>query len=67
LGKALGERQVLPPFFAAWLPNIVLTLIAVHFFRKALKESPFLIQTKLEDWSLFLTRRFAILRQGRTL
>jgi lipopolysaccharide export system permease protein len=67
LGKALGERQILPAALAAWLPNIVLTLIAFHFFRKALKESPFLIQTKLEDWSFSLTRRITILRQGRTV
>jgi hypothetical protein len=67
LGKALGEREVLPAVLAAWLPNIVLTLIALHFFRKALKESPFLIQTKLEDWSLWLKRRMAILRQGKTI
>jgi len=65
LGKALGERQILPAALAAWLPNIVLTFIAFHFFRKALKESPFLIQTKLEDWSFSLTRRIAILRQGK--
>lgn len=67
LGKALGERQILPAALAAWLPNIVLTIIAFHFFRKALKESPFLIQTKLEDWSFSLTRRIAIFRQGRTV
>jgi hypothetical protein len=66
LGKALGERQMLAPVLSAWLPNIVLTLIALHFFRKALKESPFLIQSKLEDWSLFLKGRLAILRRGRT-
>jgi lipopolysaccharide export system permease protein len=65
LGKALGERGMLPAFFATWLPNITLTLIAIHFFRKALKESPFLIQTKLEDLSFSLTRRIAALRQGR--
>jgi len=67
LGKALGERQILPAAIAAWLPNIALTLIAMHFFRKALKESPFLIQTKLEDWSFMVTRRLSTLRQGRTV
>jgi lipopolysaccharide export system permease protein len=67
MSKALGEREIIPAALGAWLPNIVMTLIALHFFRKALKESPFLIQAKLEDLSLFLTRRFGILRQGRTL
>jgi len=66
-GKALGEREMLPPVLAAWLPNIVLSVIAIHFFRKALKESPFLIQTKLENLSFTLTRRLESLRPGRTL
>jgi lipopolysaccharide export system permease protein len=66
LGKALGERQLLPAFVAAWLPNIILTGIALHFFRKALRESPFLMQTKLEDWKFSLTRRIATLKQGRS-
>ncbi len=62
-GKALGSRELLPAALAAWLPNIVLALIAAHFFRKALKESPFLVQTKLEDLSFHLRRRFARLRR----
>jgi lipopolysaccharide export LptBFGC system permease protein LptF len=65
LGKALGEREIIPVFVGAWLPNIVLTLIALHFFRKALRESPFLLQAKLEEFSFFLTRRMALFRQGR--
>ena len=67
VGKALGERDMLPPALAAWLPNIVVSLIAIHFFKKALKESPFLIQAKLEDLSLHVTRRLAALREGRTI
>jgi lipopolysaccharide export system permease protein len=65
LGKALGQRELIPAFVGAWLPNIVLTLIALHFFRKALRESPFFMQAKLEELTFFLTRRFALLRQGR--
>ena len=65
LGKALGQRELIPVFAGAWLPNIVLTAIALHFFRKALKESPFLLQAKLEELTFFLTRRAAIYRQGR--
>lgn len=65
MGKALGEREILPAALAAWLPNIVLTMIATHFFRKALRESPFLIQAKLEDLSFLLTRRIAGMRHGR--
>lgn len=59
MGKALGERDILPPVLALWIPNIVVGLIAIRLFRKALKESPLLIQSKLEDFSLYLNRRIA--------
>lgn len=59
MGKALGERDILPPALALWIPNIVVGLIAIRLFRKALKESPLLIQSKLEDFFLYLNRRIA--------
>ena len=59
MGKALGERELLPPALALWLPNIVVGLIAIRLFFKALKESPLFLQTKLEDLSLYLNRRLA--------
>lgn len=59
MGKALGEKEILPPVLALWLPNIVVGLIAVRLFLKALKESPLFLQTKLEDLSLYLNRRLA--------
>jgi len=31
----LGERQIIPTAFAAWLPNMVMLLLAVWLFRKA--------------------------------
>jgi len=34
-------------------------LIAIHLFRKALKDSPLWIPTKLETLSLFLLRKLA--------
>jgi lipopolysaccharide export system permease protein len=40
LGKALGDKSILPPIAALWLPNVVVGAISVHFFRKALHESP---------------------------
>ena len=57
MGKALGERDILPAAIALWLPNIVVGLIAIRLFGKALKESPLLIQNKLEDLSSYLNRR----------
>ncbi|MBI3059993.1 MAG: LPS export ABC transporter permease LptF [Deltaproteobacteria bacterium] len=59
IGKALGERDILPAAFALWLPNTVVGLIAIRLFGKALKESPLLIQNKLEDLSSYLNRRLA--------
>ncbi len=64
MGKALGEREVLPAVVALWLPNIVVGLVGIRLFRKALKESPFLIQSKLEDFSLYLNRKLAHYMQG---
>ncbi len=63
IGKALGEKELIPAALALWLPNIVVGLFAVHLFRKALKESPLLIQTKVEDLFLYLNRRLANYRQ----
>ena len=58
-GKAMGEREIIPPIIALWLPNLVLGLIATHFFRKALKESPPVIQEKLQKISRSLIRRLS--------
>jgi lipopolysaccharide export system permease protein len=67
MGKTLGEREILRAFLAAWLPNVVLGIMAIHFFRKALKESPLLIQAKLEDLSFHLNRRLTSWRERRTV
>lgn len=67
MGKALGEREILPAALALWLPNMVVGLIAIHLFRKALKEAPLLIQTKLEDLFLYLYQRLANSRQRNLL
>lgn len=39
-GRALAEKEVLTPMIALWLPNIVVGLVAIYIFRKALRESP---------------------------
>ena len=48
LGKALGDKGVLHPIPALWLPNIVLGGVALHFFRKACRESPLRFEAGLE-------------------
>jgi lipopolysaccharide export system permease protein len=48
LGKGLGEKSMLHPIPATWLPNIVVGAIAALFFRKAMRESPLLIASTIE-------------------
>ncbi len=48
LGKALGDKNHLPPLLALWLPNFVIMVMASHFFRKALHESPLVLPIILE-------------------
>jgi hypothetical protein len=49
LGKALGEKGVLHPVLALWLPNLVVGGIAVRLFTKALRESPLVLAARLDD------------------
>ncbi|MBI3001168.1 MAG: LPS export ABC transporter permease LptF [Deltaproteobacteria bacterium] len=63
LGKALAERQILPPAPALWLPTVVLGLMAAHFFRKAVKESPLRFLTQVESLSFAWLRRLAGFKQ----
>lgn len=48
-GKALGDKGVLHPVPALWLPNVLLGGVAVYFYRKALRESPLAFQARLEQ------------------
>jgi lipopolysaccharide export system permease protein len=57
LGKALGERGAFHPFVALWFPNIIVGVISLHLFRKALYESPLLLQTRFDAASLWLGQR----------
>lgn len=57
LGKALGERGAFHPFVALWFPNIIIGIISLHLFRKALYESPLLLQTRFDAASLWLGQR----------
>jgi hypothetical protein len=49
MGKALGEKGLLHPLPALWLPNLVVGGIAVHLFVKALRESPLAIAVKWDN------------------
>jgi len=63
-GKALGEREMLPPLLALWLPNILVGLVAVHFFIKAVRESPPLFEGGLHRISLNLIRSLIPKQRG---
>jgi lipopolysaccharide export system permease protein len=49
LGKALGDKGVLHPIPALWLPNIVVAGVSAHFYRKACRESPLRLQSGIDS------------------
>ncbi|MGH7831534.1 MAG: LptF/LptG family permease, partial [Candidatus Binatia bacterium] len=65
MGKALGEREMMAPALALWSPNLLVGFIAIHFFRKAVTESPSWMQTKLAELFSALHRRSAVVRQRK--
>lgn len=40
LGKALGDKSIVHPIPALWLPNLTIGAMGLVFFRKATRESP---------------------------
>ena len=56
-GKALGDKGIFHPFIALWFPNIVVGLISLHLFRKAVYESPLLLQTRFDAASLWVSQQ----------
>lgn len=66
LGENLGERGVLPPGLAMWLPNILLTLLAVILFMRAARETGVTRPARLKRWLLALRFRFASLAGSRS-
>jgi lipopolysaccharide export LptBFGC system permease protein LptF len=58
LGKALGDKGILSPGLSLWLPNIAITLIALHLFHKAVRESPLLLQVRFEAGVHWLAQHF---------
>jgi lipopolysaccharide export system permease protein len=62
LGKALGDKNILHPIPALWLPNVIVGAIGVHFFRQALRESPLSLPRVFESAAVSLGRMTQILR-----
>lgn len=62
LGKALGDKNILNPIPALWLPNVVVGLIGLHFFRQALRESPLSLPRVVGSAAISVGRFAQILR-----
>ena len=62
LGKGLGEKNLLDPVPALWLPNVVIGVISIHFFRQALRESPLFLQRVIEKTAASAGRMAQMLR-----
>lgn len=65
LGKALGEKNLLHPMAALWLPNLVVGATGAFFFRKAIHESPFTIPALMERTIASITRALVRVKQKR--
>jgi lipopolysaccharide export system permease protein len=63
LGKAVGDKGVLHPVLALWLPNIVVGGASIHFFRKACRESPLRLQSGVETAFASASQYFVRLKQ----
>jgi lipopolysaccharide export system permease protein len=62
LGKALGDKNILHPIPALWLPNVIVGAIGLHFFRQALRESPLSLPRIFESAAVSVGRMTQMLR-----
>ena len=49
-GTGIAEEDRAPPFLATWLPNLVLSTLAVFLYLRLLKESPSKIWIRISDF-----------------
>jgi lipopolysaccharide export system permease protein len=54
LGKALGDKSILHPIPALWLPNLVVGGISAHFFRQAQRETPLFFPQMFERAAIWV-------------
>ena len=66
MGESLGERGVLPAVVALWIPNILLTALALVLFVRAARESEPRQFATLSAWAASLRLRLAALAGSRT-
>jgi lipopolysaccharide export system permease protein len=65
LGKALGDKELLHPIPALWLPNILVGGVSIHFFRKASRESPLMLQSTMDSIFALTGKHVARLRRNK--
>jgi lipopolysaccharide export system permease protein len=58
LGESLGERGILPAGVALWIPNVLLTALALGFLRRVTREGVVTRGTLMGSWFMALRARF---------
>jgi len=59
LGESLGERGILPAAIAMWIPNVLLSILALTLFLRAARETLRTERTAVASWFLTLRARLA--------
>jgi len=49
LGKALGDKGILNPFLALWIPNLIVGGMGAHFLHHAQREAPLVLPRLVEQ------------------
>jgi lipopolysaccharide export system permease protein len=65
LGKALGDKSILHPIPALWLPNLVVGGIGAHFFRQAQRETPLFLPQMVERAAIWVGDLMGKLRRRK--
>ena len=66
LGESLGQRGVLPAGIALWLPNVLLSGLAVMLFIRAARETAVTQPARVDRWLLALRFRIASLAGSKS-
>lgn len=64
VGKALGDKSILHPVVALWLPNLVVAAVGAHFFQLARRETPLYFPKMLERAAIWAGDFIRKLRRG---
>jgi lipopolysaccharide export system permease protein len=66
LGESLGQRGVLPACIAMWLPNLLLSALALMLFMRAARETRVTRPARFERWLLALRLRVISLAASKS-